>query len=53
MIRHLQIEFEDAEFQLLLKAKADMTWHDFIMLLTNENGERPATILSGGDTLIV
>ena len=29
-------QFEDQEFKKLLKAKVDMTWHDFIMQLAKK-----------------
>jgi len=46
MIRHVQFELEDPDYQRLLKAKQDMTWSEFVMLLTDKNGNLP-TIISG------
>jgi hypothetical protein len=44
MIRHVQFELEDHQYQALLKAKAGDTWPRFVMLLTNEQGQRPTII---------
>ena len=35
-MRHINEAFEEKEYKKLLKAKGDMTWHDFIMQLIEE-----------------
>jgi len=34
-MKTINITFEDKEFESLIKKKGDVSWHDFIMQLTN------------------
>lgn len=39
-VKHLQETFSEEEFERLRRAKGDMSWHDFILSLAEDEREQ-------------